>query len=127
MIKIDLNTVNTVLLTLWEDSSNKCEDNFYLFEIKNKNNNQFKSIVLEDISLYEQRIRFNEFKFDLINDEDLKTIFDLVGTYTFNVFEYDVLNELKLNFIESGMFYVPENKSFNQKNKNVEYVIYGKE
>lgn len=127
MIKIKRGEINTVYLTLWEDSLDKCNDNYYLFEIKSKNNNNFKSIVLEDISSVEERLRFNIFEFDLIENTDLINIFDLEGTYTFNVYEYDLIEETPLNLIESGLFYVLNDKNFNENKQNVEYYVFNKE
>ncbi len=124
MIKIEKDTIQNVYLTLFESSENKCDATHYLFEIKSKNNNQYTSIVLEDVSTLEERLRFNRFIFDLINNNDLIDIFTLTGTYVFSVFEYDILNEEKLNKVETGMFYVDGDDNFNQNNQNVEYYIY---
>jgi hypothetical protein len=127
MIKIKRGEINNVYLTLWEDSLDKCNDNFYLFDIKSKNNNNFKSIVMEDISSLEERFRYNIFEFDLVDNDDLIEIFDLEGTYTFNVYEYDLIEETRLNLIESGLFYVVGDKNFKENKQSVEYYVFNKE
>jgi hypothetical protein len=124
MIRIHKDQVNQIFLTLFEDTQNKCEELFYLFEIRSKNKNEFTEVILEDISSPEQRLRFNEFEFDLIDDEDLKELFSIDGTYVFNVYEYDIDSELKLNKIQSGMFYIDSTSNFNEETQPVDYYIY---
>jgi hypothetical protein len=124
MIKIEKNTIQNVYLTLFESSENKCDATHYLFEIKSKNNNEYSLIILEDVSTLEERLRFNRFIFDLINNTDLIDIFTLTGTYVFSVFEYDMLDEVKLNKVQTGMFYIEGEDNFQENGKSVEYYIY---
>jgi hypothetical protein len=125
MIRLHKDQVNKIFLTLFEDTQNKCEELFYLFEIKSKNKNEFTEVILEDMSSLEQRLRFNEFEFDLIDDEDLKELFSIDGTYVFNVYEYDNENEIKLNkIIQSGMFYIDSVSNFIEETQPIDYFIY---
>lgn len=117
------NTVNTCFFTLSERTT--LDPVYYLFELINTADNTIKTFLAEDIST--NKIRGNEFEIEETQSENRligKITLDLIGDYTYNIYEQSSSTNLDTSLtgslVETGRVDliedVTEDSSFEQTN-----------